>query len=219
MSPSSPVRQSRRPSRPLPTESNRSWRGEAIVFVARSILTMVAAVSVIAASSYLAYMIGRKQVAYEELRRQVDRVVKLMDEKRVEEELTVTTLKQREKLEKNSSALTGLTTSTINGKTTAVPDPAPALKPTAASLIDDTAAAPSVPSGEVVLPPPAPPLNSVPKHPEVRSAAHQRVPRRQKSSSASAVSKRGPTDPANAEQSRQFKTATPATPDVGLAAQ
>jgi len=217
MSPSSPVRQSRRPSRPLQTESHRPSWGEAFVFVARSILMMVAAVSVIAASSYLAYLIGRKQVAYEELRRQVDRVVKLMDQKRDEEELAVTTLKRREKLEQNSSALTGLTTSTINGKTTAVPEPA--VKPTAASLTDDTSVGPFPPSGEVGLQPPESSLNSAMKPREMRSVVHQRVSRRQKGSPTSVVSKRGAADPANADQWRQFKTATPATPDVGLANQ
>lgn len=219
MSPSPPARQSRRPLRPPQAESNRSRRGEAIVFVARSIFMMVAAVSVISASSYLAYLIGRKQVAYEELRRQVDRVVKLIDEKRAEEELAVTTLKQPEKLEQNSSALTGLTTSTINGKTTAVPEPMPVLKPITASLIDDTAVAPSPPSGEVGLPPPVPSLNSVTKHHEMRSAAPTRASRRQKVSSTSAVSRRAPAGPPNAEQSRQFNAAAAATPDVGLGGQ
>ena len=135
MSTSSPVRtrQSRRPSRPHQAGSNRSPRGETVAFVVRSILLIVAAVSVIATSNYLAYLIGRKQVTYEELRRQVDRVVQLVDQKRVEEELALTTLKQQQdRLEQNGSGLTDLTTSTINGKTIVVaPEPAPAGRPIA----------------------------------------------------------------------------------------
>ena len=54
-----------------------------------------------------------------------------MDQKRVEEELAPATLKQRqERLEQNAPGLTGLTTSTINGKTIVVaPEPAPAGRP------------------------------------------------------------------------------------------
>ncbi len=202
MSPSSRIRtrQPRPPSHPPQAGSNRSPRGEAIVFVVRSILLIVAAVSVIAASNYLAYMIGRKQVTYEELRRQVDRFVQLVDQERVEEELV---LKQRqERFEQNGSALTDLTTSTINGKTTVATEPAPAGRPKAASLIDDTAVAP--PAREVRLQPPELPLNAATKQREMHGVAHQRIPRR-----------RGP---AVAEQSRQFTTATP-TPDTGLAGQ
>lgn len=212
MSPSSAVRtrQPRRPSRPPQAGSNRSPRGEAVVFVVRSILLVVAAMSVIATSNYLAYLIGRKQVAYEEFRKQVDRVVQLMDQKRVEEGLALTTLKPRqEKLEQNASALTGLTTSTINGKTIAVPEPAPAGRTITGSLIDETAVAP--PDREVRLQPPEPPLNAATKHREMHGVAHQRAPRRQKASPTSAVPRRGPTDPAIAEQSGP--TATRATPD------
>ena len=123
MSTSSPVRtrQPRRPSRPPQAGSNRSARGETAVVVVRSILLAVAAVSVIGTSNYFAYLIGRKQVTYEELRRQVGLVVQFMDQKRVEEELAPATLKQRqERLEQNAPGLTGLTTSTINGKTIVV---------------------------------------------------------------------------------------------------
>ncbi len=97
MSPSSPVRtrQPRRPSARTEAVSSRSPRGEAIVFVVRSILPIVAAVSVIAASDYLAYLIGRKQVTYEELRRQVDRFGQFVQQKRVEDELALTTPKQQ----------------------------------------------------------------------------------------------------------------------------
>ncbi len=211
------TRQPRRPSYPPQAGSNRSRRGEAVVSVVRSILLVVAAVSVIATSNYLAYLIGRKQVTYEELRRQVDRVVKFMDQKRVEEELAVTTLKQRqEKLGQNASALAGLTTSTINGKTTAVPEPAPGGKPIDASLIDDT---PAPPNREVRLQPPEQSLNSATKHHEMLGIAHQRAPRRQKVSPTSAVPMRGSTEPLIAGQSGQLTSATSATPDAGLAGQ
>jgi hypothetical protein len=68
MSTSSPVRtrQPRRPSRPSQAGSDRPPRDASVV--ARSILLVVAAGSVIATSNYFAYMIGRKQVTYEELR-------------------------------------------------------------------------------------------------------------------------------------------------------
>ena len=128
---------------PAQAGSNRSPRGEAAVVVVRSILLAVAAVSVLGTSNYFAYLIGRKQVTYEELRRQVDLVVQLVDQKRVEEERAPATLKQRqERLEQNASGLTGLTTSTINGKTTVVaPEPAPAGRPIPAALIDGKAVA------------------------------------------------------------------------------
>ena len=219
MSACSPVRarQLRRPSYPPQVGSNR-LRGEAVVIVVRSILLVVAAVLVIATSNYFAYLIGRKQVTYEELRRQVDRVVQLMDQKRVEEELALTTLKQQqEKFEQNASALTGLTTSTINGKTIAVPESAPAGKPTAASLTDDTAAAP--PNREVRLRPPEPSLNSATKHHEMSGAAHQRASRRQKVSPTSRLPRRGSTEPLIAQQSGQLTSATPTAPDGGLAGQ
>ena len=146
MSTSSPgrTRRTRRPSPPPQAGSNRSARGETAAVVVRSILLAVAAVSVLATSNYFAYLIGRKQVTYEELRRQVDLVVQLVNQKRVENELAPATSKQRqERLEQNASDLTGLTTSTINGKTTAVaPEPAPAGRTIPAALIDDTAVAP-----------------------------------------------------------------------------
>jgi len=103
MSTSSPVRnrQSRRPSRPPQAGSEQSPRDATVV--ARSILMVVAAVSVLATSNYFAYLIGRKQVTYEELRRQVDLVVQFMDQKRVEP----TTLKQRHSIP-TGSAIRGL---------------------------------------------------------------------------------------------------------------
>ena len=91
MSTSSPVRnrQPRRPSRPPEAASERSPRDASVV--ARSILLVVAAVSVIATSNYFAYLIGRKQVTYEELRRQVDLVVQF-----IEEGLASATVKQQQ---------------------------------------------------------------------------------------------------------------------------
>jgi hypothetical protein len=190
MSPSSPVRtrQSRRSSHPSQAGSSRSQRGETIAFVVRSIPLIVAALSIIATSNYLAYLIGRKQVTYEELRNQVDRVVQLVGQ-----------------------------TSTINGKTTVAPEPAPAGRPIAAALTDDTAVAP--PDREVRLQPPESPLNAATKHREMHGVAHQRSARRQKASPTSAAPRRGPADPAGAAQSRQLTTATPATPDASLAGQ
>ena len=220
MSPSSPVRtrKSRRSSHPSQAGSNRAPRSEAIVFVVRSMPLIVAAVSVIAASNYLAYLIGRKQVTYEELRRQVDRVVQLVGHKRFEEELALTTPKQRqEKLEQNGSALNDLTTSTINGKTTVAPEPAPPARPMAASLIDGAAVVP--PDREVRLQPPELPLNAATKHREVHGVVHQRAARRPKASPTSSLPRRGPADPAGTERLRQLTTATPATPDASLAGQ
>lgn len=218
MSPSSPVRTRppRRPLRPPQVGSTRSPRSEAIVFVVRSVLLVVAAISVIATSDYLAYLIGRKQVTYEELRRQLDLVVQLTDQKRAEEGLELTTLKQRqEKLEQNASALTGLTTSTINGKAIVVQEPAPAGRPNAVPSIDDTAVAP--PDREVRLQPPELPLDAAAKHLGVHDVAHKRASRRQKAVPASALPRRGPTDPAIAEQSGPAASRT--TPDAGLAGQ
>jgi hypothetical protein len=162
---------------------------------------------VIATSNYFAYLIGRKQVTYETLRRQVDLVVQFMDQKRAEEGLAPATLKQRQdRLEQNAPALTGLTTSTINGKTTAVaPEPAPAKRAMPAALTDDTAVA--RPDSEARAQAPESSLNAVTK-----SVAHQRGPRRQKVSPTSAAPKRGPAEPAIAEQAA-------ATPDAGLAGQ
>ena len=146
MSTSSPgrTRRTRRPSPPPQAGSDRFPRGEAAAVVVRSILLAVAAVSVLATSNYFAYLIGRKQVTYEELRRQVDLVVQLVHQKQFENELASITLKQRqERVEQNASDLTGLTTSTINGKTTVVaPEPVPAGRTIPAALIDDTAVAP-----------------------------------------------------------------------------
>jgi len=203
MSTSSPVRtrQPRRPSRPSQAGSDRPPRDASVI--ARSILLVVAAGSVIATSNYFAYMIGRKQVTYEELRRQVDLVAQFIDQKRVEEEPAPVALKQRqERLEQNASGLTGLTTSTINGKTTAIaPERAPAIP---AALFDDTAVA--RPDHEVRSQPP----NAITKHRDMK--------RRQKVSPASAAAKRAPAEPAIAAQPGQSTTAT-ATPDVGLAGQ
>ncbi len=196
MSPSSPARtqQARRSSQPQQARSNLSPRSETIAFVLRSIPLIIAAVSVIAASNYLAYMIGRKQVSYEELRRQVDRIVQLVDQKRVEEELELATPKQQqEKLEQNASALTDLTTSTINGKTTVAPEPAPAGRPITASLIDDTAVAPQ--ARDMRLQPAASPLNAATKHRDVHGVVHQRAARRQKAAPTSAAPWRDPADP------------------------
>src|SRR5689334_8618971 len=220
MSTSSPVRtrQPRRPSLPSQVGSNRSPRGEAVVFVIRSILLAVAAVSVIATSNYFAYLIGRKQVTYEELRRQVDRVVQLIDQKGAERELAITTLKQRqERLEQNASGLVGLTTSTINGKTIATPEPTPAGKPIAAALTDDIAIVP--PHHEVRSQPPASSMNATTKQRDMHGVAYPRGSRRQKVSATPAAPRRGRTAPAIAEQSGQLTTAKPATPDVGLAGQ
>lgn len=207
MSTSSPVRnrQPRRPSRPPQAGSERPPRDATVV--ARSILLVVAAVSVIATSNYFAYLIGRKQVTHETLRRQVDLVVQFMDQKRAEEGLAPATLKQRQdRLEQNAPALTGLTTSTINGKTTAVaPEPAHAKRAMPAAQTDDTAVA--RPNNEARAQAPESSLNAVTK-----SATHQRGPRRQKVSPTSAAPKRGPAEPAIAEQAA-------ATPDAGLAGQ
>lgn len=218
MSPSSPVRtrQPRRPLSPPQVGSTRSPRSEAIVFVVRSVLLVVAAISVIATSDYLAYLIGRKQVAYEELRRQLDLVGQLTDRKRADEGPELTTLKQRqEKLEQNASALTGLTTSTINGKAIVVQEPAPSGRPIAVPSIDDTAVAPL--DREVRLQPPELPLHPAAKHLGVHDVARQRASRKQKAIPASALPRRGPTDPAIAEHSAP--TASRTSPDAGLAGQ
>jgi hypothetical protein len=206
MSTSSPVRnrQSRRPSRPPQERSERSPRDATVV--ARSILMVVAAVSVLATSNYFAYLIGRKQVTYEELRRQVDLVVQFMDQKRVEP----TTLKQRQdRLQQNAPGLTGLTTSTINGKTTVVaPEPAPAERAMTAAPIDDTAVA--RPDNEARAPEPSP--NAAAKHRDMLDVAHQRGPRRQQK-----VPRRDPTEAM--AQSGQLTNAPSAAPDAGAAGQ
>ncbi len=209
MSTSSPVRtrQPRRPSRPPQAGSNRFPRGESVVTAVRSVLLVVAAVSVIGTSNYFAYMIGRKQATYEELRRQVDRVVQLMDKKQVDDEPASAALKQRQdRLEQNQPNLSELTTSTINGKTTAVaPKPAPVERP--AAPIDAAPVAP--PDREVRLQPSEAPPSAVVKHPDVRKTAHQRGLRRPK------VPSRGATE-AHAEQPSQ---STAAAPDAGVAGQ
>jgi hypothetical protein len=220
MSPSSPARtqQARRSSHPHQARHKLSPRSDVVISVLRSIPLIIAAVSVIAASNYLAYMIGRKQVSYEELRRQVDRIVQLVDQKRVEEELELATPKpQQKKLEQNGSALTDLTTSTINGKTTVAIDPASAGRPIAASLIDDSVVAP--PTGDARLQPVASPLNATTKHREVHGAVHQRAVRRQKASPTSTIPWRDPANPMGAGRSHQITTATPAAPDSSLAGQ
>ena len=221
MSTSSPgrTRRTRRPSPPPQAGSDRSARGETVAVVVRSILLAVAAVSVLATSNYFAYLIGRKQVTYEELRRQVDLVVQLKDQTRVEKELASTTLKQRqEMLEQNAPGLTGLTTSTINGKTTVVaPGPAPAGRPIPPALIDRTAVAP--PDHEVRLQPPKSSPNATTKNRDMHGVAHQRASRRQKVSPPSAAPRQGPAAAAFAEQPGQSTTAPSATPDVGAAGQ
>jgi hypothetical protein len=174
--------------------SERSPRDASVI--ARSILLVVAAVSVIATSNYFAYLIGRKQVTYETLRRQVDLVVQFMDQKRSEEGLASATVKQRQdRLEQNAPALTGLTTSTINGKTTVV---APERAMPAAPIDDNNEARAQAPDSS---------LNAVTK-----GVAHQRGPRRPKVSPTSAAPKRGPAEPAIAEQAA-------VAPDAGLAGQ
>jgi hypothetical protein len=205
MSTSSPVRnrQPRRPSRQPQAGSERPPRDATVV--ARSILLVVAAVSVLATSNYFAYLIGRKQVTYETLRRQVDLVVQFMDQKRAEDGLAPATVKQRQdRLEQNAPALTGLTTSTINGKTTAVaPETAPAKRTMPAALTDDTAIA--RPDNEARAQAPELSLNA-----QTKSIARQRGPARQKVSPA--APKGGPAEPAIAEQAS-------AAPDAGLAGQ
>ena len=190
MSTSSPVR-TRKPRRSTPAGSDGRPRGESVVTAVRSILLAVAAVSVIGTSNYFAYLIGRKQATYEELSKQVDRVVELIP-------------KQRQgRLEQNAPALIDLTTSTINGKTTAVaPESAPAEKPVSAALID---AAPE--------PPRETSPKAVTKHRAIRGAANQR-PRPQK------VPRAAPTD-ALAQQPGQSTTATTVAPapDAGVANQ
>jgi hypothetical protein len=212
MSTSSPVRnrQPRRPSRPPQERSERPPRDATAV--ARSILMVVAAVSVLATSNYFAYLIGRKQVTYEELRRQVDLVVQFMDQKRIEKGLTSTAVKQRQdRLQQNAPGLTGLTTSTINGKTTAVaPGPAPAERAMPAALIDDTAVA--RPDNELRAQAPEPSPDAAAKHRDLQRAAHQRGPRRQK------APRRDPTE-AMAQQPGQLTNAPSAAPDAGAAGQ
>ena len=204
MSTSSPVRnrQSRRPSRPPQERSERSPRDATVV--ARSILMVVAAVSVLATSNYFAYLIGRKQVTYEELRRQVDLVVQFMDQKRVEP----TTLKQRQdRLQQNAPGLTGLTTSTINGKTTVVaPERARVESTKPAAPIDAATVALRLQSPETSP-------NATTKQHDVPGVAHQRGSRRPK------ASRRAPTEAAE-QAPGQFTTSIPATArDASVAGQ
>jgi hypothetical protein len=216
MSPSSPVRsrQQRRPSPPPQVESDKPPRRDSVV---KSILLVVAAVSVIATSDYLAYLIGRKQVTYEELSRQVDRLVKLVDEKKGEEEHSVTTLKERqERLEQNESVLNGLTTGTVNGKTTAVAEPTFAPKPIIVPQIVDTIA-PSPPSHEVRLQPPEQSPAPAAKSREIRGVGHQHASRRQRVPPAPAETGWGAAKSSFAEQPGQ--SAAVPTPDKGLSNQ
>jgi len=219
MSISSPVhtRQPRQPLLPSQAASSPPPRGEAAVIVVRSILFAVAAISVIATSNYFAYLIGRKQVAYEELRRQVDRVVQLVDRTRAEDELLpVTTLKQRqERLEQTSSSLTGLTTSTINGKTVATPEPSPDGKPMAAVLTNDAAGALD---HEVSLQP-AESSPSAAAKPHDKHVVSQRRPRRPRVPPTLAAPGQGQAGQAFAAQSGQITNAARPAPDAGLAGQ
>jgi hypothetical protein len=194
---------------PSETGSNRIPRSETVV---RSILLAAAAVLVIGTSNYFAYLIGRKQATYEELLKQVDRVVQLIGQKHVEEGLPVTTLKQRQdRLEQNASSLTGITTSTINGKTIAVaPEPTPAESPIPAPVIDPPSVTP--PSHDARLQPPETTTDAKTRNRDTRGVTHQRGPRRPK------VAKQGAND-AFAQQRAQSTTPIPANPDVGLAGQ
>jgi hypothetical protein len=161
-------------------------------------------VSVIATSNYFAYLIGRKQATYEELRKQVDRVVQLIDDKKVEEEPVPTSLKQRqERLRPDASGLTDLTTSTINGKTMVVaPEPAPVERPTPAALLPDTP-----PAQELSPPPPPGPSLNAKKHRDTRGVSPARRPR---VSRTSAAQNQGSTETEQPAQS---------TRDVGAAGQ
>ena len=201
MSTSSPGR-TRQPRRPTRAASNRLPRSESAVTVVRSILLAVAAVSVIGTSNYFAYMIGRKQATYEELSKQVDRVVHLMNQNQAEEQLAPATVKQQQgRLEQNAPGLIDLTTSTINGKTKAVaPEAAPVEKPVSAALIDAAPKPPRETSSKAVT-----------KHRAMRGVAKLRGPRPQK------VPNAGSTD-ALAQQPGQSTTAAPA-PDAGAANQ
>jgi hypothetical protein len=209
MSTSSPVRirQPRRPSRLLQAGSNRFPRAESVVTVVRSILLLVAAVSVIGTSNYLAYLIGRKQTSYEEFRRQVDRVVQLMDQKQVEEESAPTLKQQQDRLEQNASGLTDLTTSTINGKTTVVaPERARVESMKPAAPIDAATVALRLQSPETSP-------NATTKQHDVPGVAHQRGSRRPK------ASRRAPTEAAE-QAPGQFTTSIPATArDASVAGQ
>ena len=207
MSTSSPVR-TRKQRRPTPAGSDRRPRGESVVTVVRSIILAVAAISVIGTSNYFAYLIGRKQATYEELSKQVDRVVQLMQ---VEEQSAPATPKQQQgRLEQNAPGLIDLTTSTINGKTKAVaPESAPPGRPVAAAPVDAAQVAP--PDREVGLPPRESSPRAATKHRAARGVASQRGSRPQKAPTPA------PAD-AFAQQPSQSTIAVPA-PDSGVANQ
>jgi hypothetical protein len=135
-----------------------------------------------------------------------------MDQKRIEKGLASTAVKQRQdRLEQNAPGLTGLTTSTINGKTTAVaPEPALAERVTPAALIDDTAVA--RPDSELRSQAPEPSPNAAAKHRDMQGVAHQRGPRRQK------APRQNPTE-AMAQQPGQLTNTPSAAPDAGAAGQ
>jgi hypothetical protein len=194
-----PTVRTRKPHSPTQARGDAVPRAESAVTVIRLILLVVAAVSVIGTSNYFAYMIGRKQATYEELRRQVDRVVHLMDQKQVEEQFApITPKQQQDRVGPDSSGLIDMTTSTVNGKTTLVaPESAPPEKPVSAALID------AAPIATRETPP-----NAVAKH---RDVAKHRASRGQK------VPKAAPTE-AFAQQPGQSTTAVPA-PDAGAAGQ
>ncbi|HZP70816.1 MAG TPA: hypothetical protein VFB29_12800 [Pseudolabrys sp.] len=208
MSTSSPVRprQPRRPSRPPQAAGSRSPRVQAVVTVVRTILLGVAAVSVIGTSNYFAYMIGRKQATYEELRRQVDRVVNLMDQKIDDDAGTAPSKQRQDRLEQTMPGLTGLTTSTINGRTTAVA-PEPAGRSAPAALIDPPVAAPEagVQARE------ASPQAAAKDH-DARGPAHRRGSRRPKAPEHDAAG-------AFAAQPGQPTTAPVAAPDPTVGGQ
>ena len=213
MSISSPVRTRQLRGLSIPPQSGNDHppRGEGAVIVVRSLLLAAAAILVIATSNYFAYLIGRKQVAYDELRRQVDRVVQLIDHTRAEEDLSLMALKQRQdRFEQNASSLTGLTTSTINGKTTATPEPLPAAMPIATTLDDGAVARPD---REVRLQP----TESLEPPTQHRGmvGAPRRSSRRHK---PSAVPGQNFAEPF-AQQPGQATMAVSAAPDVGAAGQ
>ena len=200
MSSSSPARtrQPLRPSRPVQAGSNRPPRVESIVLVVKSGLMIFAAVCVLAASNFLAYQIGRKQVTAEELRRQVQLFGRFVEQKRADDELAATVPKhQQDRFEQNRSALSDLTTSTIKGKTSAAPEPASAGKPVAPPLVDAPALAP---------------LSAATPHRAVHGVAHQRALRKQKGAPPSAGS-------AAAAMAQQPRDLPAAAPDSGLAGQ
>jgi hypothetical protein len=174
---------------------------------------VVAAVSVIATSNYFAYMIGRKQATYEEFRKQVERVVQLIDDRQNDEEVAPQLKQRRERLAPSASGLTDLTTSTINGKTTAVaPESASAERPIPAALIDAPAVA--APTPDTRLRPPEVSPENIAKPRDMHGAAHQRAPRRQKISRTAPG--REPAEAGLVGQLGQSTSAVPDTRDLGL---